>query len=389
MGEKRLIRPISLRTVFLFVAVAICTLAFAMTAMSILAAMTTPNSAGTHDFVEYWASAHLLARHGNPYDSVALQELERSVGFPTGAPTLVMGNPPSALLLVLPLGYLGPVFGEWLWLLLQLAALVVAVRVIHSLNGHPQSKVHLLAYAFAPTLACLLAGQVAVFLLLGLVLFLRWQENRPIWAGASLWLCLLKPHLFLPFGVVLLLWMVVKRNYGILLGTASALAMSSAVATAMDPQVWLQYRTMMAQQRIDRLQLPCLSTELRQYVYPHTVWVQCLPLCLGSIWAIGYYWKRRAAWDWIRHGSTLMLVSVLVAPYTWFMDQAVLIPAMLAGAYATRSRTWITILALMSAGIEIEAIRGVALGAPFYLLTAPAWLIWFLVATRSADHQRS
>jgi len=205
MGEMRMIRPIRLRTIFEFVAVAICTLAFAMTALSILAAMTTPNSAGTHDYVEYWASAHLLARHSNPYEAGALQELERTVGFPTEAPTLVMGNPPSALLLILPLGYIGPVVGEWVWLLLQLAALVVSVQMIRSLVGCPQSKVHLLAYAFAPTLACLLAGQVAVFLLLGLVLFLRWQKTRPLLAGASLWLCLLKPHLFVPCGVVLLL----------------------------------------------------------------------------------------------------------------------------------------------------------------------------------------
>jgi len=41
------------------------------------------------------------------------------------------------------------------------------------------------------------------------------------------------------------------------------------------------------------------------------------------------------------------------------------------------------VFALMSAGIEIAAIRGVVLVSPFYLWTAPAWLLWFLIATRN------
>jgi hypothetical protein len=88
---------------------------------------------------------------------------------------------------------------------------------------------------------------------------------------------------------------------------------------------------------------------LRQWVYPHTLWIQSLPFVSGCIWALVYYYKRRHVWDWATHGSVLMLVSVLVAPYTWFMDQVILIPAILAGAYSTNSRAWIAVLALMSA----------------------------------------
>ena len=78
-----------------------------------------------------------------------------------------------------------------------------------------------------------------------------------------------------------------------------------------------------------------------------------------------------------------MLVSVLVAPYTWFMDQAILIPALLHAAYLTRSRSLVAILALASAVIEIGALRGLPLLlSPFYLWTAPAWLALYVYATR-------
>jgi hypothetical protein len=364
-----------------FLVVAVCTLAFAGTGLSILAAMFGPHSAGTHDFVEYWASGQLLAQHTNPYDADALRKQELFAGFPAGAPTLIMGNPPSALLLVLPLGLVGPILGEWLWLLAQLIILVISVHSIRQLYSESKGSLHLLAFAFAPALACLLAGQIAVFLLLGLVLFLRWQVRRPFFAGAALWLCLLKPHLFVLFGVVLLVWILFTRSYRILAGVAFAMIASSAVATIINPHVWLQYRRMMAEQRIDRLELPCPSIALRQFLYPHNLWMQCLPVAIGCAWALFYFWNRRRRWDWTGSASILMLVSVMVAPYSWFMDQTVLIPAVLAGAYASGSRSMIAILALISAGIEIAALRGVPLYSPLYLWSAPAWLIWYLLAT--------
>jgi hypothetical protein len=80
-----------------------------------------------------------------------------------------------------------------------------------------------------------------------------------------------------------------------------------------------------------------------------------------------------------------MLVSVLVAPYSWFIDQAILIPALLHGVLLTRSRGLLAALALASAVIEIGPVRGLpVLQSPFYLWTAPAWLAWYLCAVRSA-----
>jgi len=374
-----------LRAIAEFLVLAVCIVTFAFTAMGIFASMFGRGAAGSRDFVEYWASGHQLAHHGNPYDSDAVLKLERSAGFPSGVPTLVMGNPPSALLLVLPLGILSPLAGELLWELLLLASLVISVQMVWVMNRSPKNLLHLLGYSFAPALSCLLAGQVSLFILLGLVLFLRWHRSHPFLAGASLWLCLLKPHLFLPFGVVLLVWIIFTRNYRIVAGTAFAVAASSALVTILDPQVWTQYAQMMKGARIDRVLMPCVGSLLRFYVPPHTLWLQCLPAGLGCLWAVAYFLKRRDAWNWIENGSLLMLVSVFVAPYTWFMDQAVLIPALLYGVYCTRSRGLIALLALMSAVIEIEILLGLPLlHSFFYLWTAPIFLVWYVFATRTS-----
>ena len=111
-----------------------------------------------------------------------------------------MRNPPSALLLTLPLGFFGLRAGALLWSLFLLACLVLSVRMLWAMHGRPRNQLHWLGYTFAPALDCLMSGQMSLFVLLGLVLFLRLHRSRPFLAGASLWLCMLKPHLFLPFG---------------------------------------------------------------------------------------------------------------------------------------------------------------------------------------------
>ena len=270
-----------------------------------------------------------------------------------------------------------------LWLTLSLAALIASVQIIRAMHGNPKNQLHWLGYAFAPALSCLLSGQITIFILFGLTLFLWWHRSSPFLAGLSLWFCLLKPHLFVPFGIAILAWIIITRSYKALAGIVSSILISSMITFALAPSAWLHYVRMMASRRPDRLStIPCLSMVLRHHL-GHAPWVQYLPVAVGSIWAIFYFRKHRAEWSWMHHGSLLMLVSVLVAPYTWFMDQAILIPALLHGAYSGASRTRIAVLALANAAIELQILRGVPLlKSSFYLWTAPAWLAWYLWVTR-------
>lgn len=385
-GMTMLMQPNKLRAIAEFLVVGICIVAFVLTILGIFASVLGSDAAGRRDFGEYWASGYQLAHHANPYDPDAILRLERAVGYPSGIPALIMWNPPPALLLVLPLGFLGPTTADWLWVLLLLASLVASVRMVWSMHGRPKNLVHCLGYSFAPALVCLLAGQVSIFVLLGLVLFLRLHRSHPFLAGASLWLCLLKPHLFLPFGIVLLVWAIITRSYKLILGTAIALGVSSAIAVFLDPLVWVHYGQMMSAMSTARMQqelIPCVSIMFRSMISPKTMWLQYLPSVFGCIWALVYLRKHYRHWDWMEHGSLLMLVSVLLAPYTWLMDQAILIPALLHAAYRTCSRSLVAVLALASAVIEIGALRGLApTHSAFYLWTAPAWLAWYLYAIR-------
>lgn len=374
-----------LRELAEFLVVAVCMLAFGGSCLLIIGSQLGHNTAGLRDYVEYWASGDLLMHRANPYDHDAILRLESSAGFPAGIPPLVMPNPPWILPLVFPFGLLSPKVGFLLWVLLLLAALVASVQMIWIMHGRPRALLNFLGYSFAPALSCLLLGQMSIFLLFGLVLFLRLHRSRPFWAGASLYLCMLKPHLFLPFGFVLLVWVITTKGYKLLAGAIAALGLSTAIALLLDPHAWAHYGRMLAVEHVDRTLIPCLGIMLRRYVWPHTFWLQCVPAALGCAWALWYFRRHRDNWDWLSHGSLLILVSALVPPYTWFMDQAIVIPALLYGAYITRSRSLIGVLALASAVIDLQSFMGVTLQSILYLWPSLAWLAWYLCATSAGN----
>jgi hypothetical protein len=215
-----------------------------------------------------------------------------------------------------------------------------------------------------------------------LVLFLYLHRTRPFTAGVSLWLCALKPHLFLPFVVVLLAWIVMHRSYWLLAGATTALATSCAAAYYIDPSAWPRYLQMMRAPEIDNQFIPCLSDALRLWVRPQAIWLQYLPTLLCCAWALRSFLRRHQIWDWTKDGSMLMLVSLLFAPYCWLYDQGLALPALLHRAYRSRSGTQVVLIVLAGLLIDAELCR-FNLTSALYLWTAPMWLACYLIGQTS------
>jgi hypothetical protein len=363
-------------------------LGLALTAMFLCVIPLAGNLTGARDFVVYWATGQQLVHHENPYDAEAMVRIERAAGLSPGYGVLYMRNPPWGLALALPLGLVGVRAGALLWSLVLAACLAVSVLLLWRMQGRPRNRLHWLGLSFAPALVCLFVGQTALFALLGYVLFLRLHGSRPFLAGMSLWLCALKPHLLLPAAVVLVAWVLVERSYRLAAGAAVAMAASCAVTWFIAPGAWTGYLQMMRAPGLAREFIPCLSTALRLWLRSQAMWVEYLPMALGCAWALGYYWRRRQAWDWARDGSLPLLVSLLLAPYCWVYDQALAIPALLDGVYRARSQALMAALALASVLIELELIGGIKIPSALYLWAAPAWVAWYLLARRTEAAER-
>ena len=358
----------------------VCGLAFAMTSLFLCVVSLSGEIAGARDFVVFWATAQQLVHHANPYDLDAMARLEKSAGLEVGNAALFMRNPPWGLALAAPLGFIDVRTGALLWSLLMLGCLLLSVHILWRMHGRPGNRLHWLALSFGPALICIMMGQTALLALLGYVLFLYLHRTRPFLAGAALWLCLLKPHLFVPFGVVLLAWIAVFKSYKLLAGVVVSMACSCALTWWLYPTAWTDYARMMHGAGLDTEYIPCLIVALRLWLSPHAMWLEYLPPALGCAWALGYFWPRRHAWDWARYGGLLLLVSLIAAPYSWIYDGGLAIPALLQGAYLTRSRALLVALAVASLAVEIQLVGGVKITSPLYLWTAPAWLAWYLLA---------
>lgn len=376
--------PKILRIIVKFFVATVCGLTLGFTVQCIVVSTAQKSASGSRDFVVFWATGRQLAHHANPYDGAALLRTERAAGLSTLYGVMYMRNLPLALPLVYPLGFLSLWLASVLWAIFLLACLAASVHLLWIMHGRPKNSRHWLGYSFGPALICLMMGQTTLIVLLGLVLFLRLQGSRPFLAGISLWLCMLKPHLFVPFGLVLLIWIVVTRSYKILAGAAVALAASFWIAYLIDPMAWIQYVKMARGSGIQWDFIPCISVILRIWINKASVWIQYIPVALGSVWALSYFWPRRKTWDWMKHGSLLLLVSLLTAPYAWIYDACMVIPALLHGAYLTRSRKVLAALAFLSAMVEIALFCNVWKREALFLWTlwtAPAWLVWYLVAS--------
>lgn len=366
-----------------------CALAVAITALFLAVLPLIHHLAVSRDFVVYWATGQQLVHHGNPYDPGAMGQTEHGAGF-DGKGVYYMRNPPWSLPLALPLGFASARVMALPWSLLVLAILIGCVHTLWRMFGKPGTHLEWLGYCFPPALICVIAGQTAIFLLLGLVLFLRLYEKNPFRAGAALWFCTLKPHLFLPFGVVLLLWIVLTRAWRILLGAVAAIAASCALTELIDPGAWSQYLHWARNSGISHEFIPCLSVMLRDAINPAAQWLVFIPALAGCAWALVYFWQRRHVWDWLEHGNLVMLISIFVAPYCWLWDHSLAIPALLYGVARTPSRKMIAVLALLFLALEVQPFAfQVGLNSKLFLWPALAWVVWYVFAMKKQQAPES
>lgn len=357
--------------------------ACALFVLGLYASFLSNRDATQRDFIEYWAAGQQLVHRANPYDPVGIMRLERGMGLKDRQPKVSL-SPPTFLFLTLPLGLVGPKAGLILWLAILYSSLSVSIWLIWILNGRPSNGLQLCGYFFAPAVACLMAGQIGIFLLLGVTLFLYFYRTNPYLAGAALLPCTFKPHLFLPFAIVLALWIVHRKTYPVLAGFCTAVVVSMIPAVWLSGHVWSQYSRLMSEVEVVHEFVPTLSVALRFMLDRNALWLQFAPETAACLWAVWFYWTRRSTWNWMDRGLLVLLVSAVCTPYAWFSDEAMLLPAVLAGVYrATRFGRSLLPIGLLGAAALVEITILGHMASPYYLWTSPGWLFWYLYATRS------
>lgn len=350
---------------------------------------TVRTGASQRDSIAYWAAGKLLVHGQNPYSVPTVLALQRSQGLKGDKP-LMMRPPPWSAWMVLPLGLLDVYWGWVAWTVVLLASLVISMRISWRMYGdgpRPPNVFLLAGYLFAPVAGCLVGGAMGMVLLLGIALFLLLEEDHPFLAGAALLIPLAKPHIFSLLWPILAVWVVTRKRWSLLGGVAAAFLVATSIAVAFDPAIFQHYREMMQQQAIQHEFIPALSGMIRVLFFRRFFWVQFVPLGLGLLWSLGYYWKNRRAWSWREHGPALLVVSLLTTPYSWMTDEVVLLPAILQGVLwvhraKLRVRSQLVILLFVCLDLLLLLIlrAQVPPATGIYFWSSLVWFSWYWYA---------
>jgi hypothetical protein len=249
----------------------------------------------------------------------------------------MMWVPPWGLAVAVPVGALPVGAAQLIWVYGQFALILVLAVVLWRFYGGPTRRAWvaaMLALSFGPLWWQTICGQYAGLMLLGLVGFLAaLRANRPVLAGACLFLIALKPHLFALFAVGLVID-ALRTSTGrrVLLGGAAALAVAAGGVTLVNPGVWEGYAaaagggsTAYYRGLADWFN-PTLQSWLRQALPGRPFWVQFVPLAFAAPAFAAYWWRHGRPDRWPDALPCLVPVGLLVAPYGgWPSDLAMLL----------------------------------------------------------------
>lgn len=345
-------------------------------------------SPARRDYIQYWAAGQFLIHGGNPYDAERVLELEQQAGYPADRP-LVVRTPPWSLFLFLPLGVMNAFLGWILWMGISVAALVAAVRWCWGIFGKtPESRslCIVIGYTFAPVFGCLLAGQIGLLMLFGIVLFLMLEEQRPFLAGAALLLPMAKPHLLVFFWIALASWVLLRRKWAVTGGLATAVTVATVIALVFDAAAFQHYFQFLHTAAIENEFIPTVSGVLRLLFFRQYFRVQFVPTAIGLVWLIWYLIRNRGHWAWREHGLTTMVVSILTTPYGWLTDEVVLMPAMVFAAMAilggrkkisVPTRIAVAIFAFLNWILLMLSALQIPLPSGIYFWSSLVWSSWY------------
>lgn len=337
------------------------------------------------DYMEYQTAGRATLNGQNPYDGAVLYPYQLEIQaklLPVGkggpdnvtqyADPIMMWNPPWTLPLTLPLGAMHWRAGQLVWTAANLIAVVLSGVLLWRVFGGAKEKVVVAAgvsLLFAPTLFLLLLGQISGFLLLGLAGFLWcvWRtptarsgvtDHTTRGSGSLMWLAgllaaftAIKPHLFVPFALVLMLETLRGgKVWRSVVAGGVALLVFGAIPLLWNPDVWTQYREATAAQSAgthntpSEWMHPTLGYWLRTLHPDRPFALMFLPLAVAVPVVVVYWWVRRKDWNWVVELPRLVLVSLLSTPYgAWGFDLVLLlVPVVQAAVWASADkRRWV------------------------------------------------
>lgn len=291
------------------------------------------NALAGYDFLNFITAYRVFYEGGNPYDPLLQNNYFRSIVGADYPNQLNLLYPPAFLYLFFPLFWLPYSLARWIWLLWSIfAALLAAVTCLpRDTSARQRLLVLASSLVFAPLLSCYFWGQVSAFLLLFAALaILALQRQQWLCAAVFLAALLIKPQVGLLAVSAVVLAAFRQRKWTLVVGTLTVLVAATGVIELVNPGIHLQWWRSLALVR-DHAQgslTPTLYGVVRLIGLRlgNDNW-QLAALVISITMACLFLWYvLRAECRSLQTTFELgLILSLIISPYAWFQDSAVLL----------------------------------------------------------------
>ena len=288
-----------------------------------------------------------------------------------------MYNPPPMLSIAMLFGAMSYETAKVVWLCLLGISLISSVAILWDLaGGSPRRLGIALAVSmwFAPTMFALYFGQVSVFILLGLALFLRFEQSGNYFlAGAAAFALCIKPHLVYLATIAMIVWALRTRCRSFFRGVAFAGAVA-VLPMLFNPGVYFEYWEVFESRTIQQYATSTVGSLARLVLDRQDQFsLQFLPVSLGFFFlTVRLIRTPLRLWDWQRELPGLVVVSLATSVYGWVNDQVLLlvalVPLLACGVRQGGMASW-------AGGVGGAVIVGVPLVQAF-LGVNTVWYFW-------------
>lgn len=341
------------------------------------------------DFVGFWSTGKVINNGGNPYNPAELLKVQISANLP--GKLQFVWNPPTTLILFIPLAMLNYQIGRMIWYLFSVGLLVASAALIWKLYGGKHKMLWfaiLLCLLFGPSLQVLKIGQIGPVLLLGIIGFLYYDnERRGLIAGGFASIVIIKPHIFYLFGIALLLWIFQKRKWDYLAGLILAILLSISIPLIANPNLISQYLHAMGNIPDQGWATAVFGSALRIVFGVDNFWLLFIPPLLGGVWFIFYWRQHHKHWVWLEQMPLIMLVSMATSAHGWVFDHVVLILAVIqVGVWILQFGNFWQRASIAFSFIVVNLLVTFVSAPQFWFWwLASFYLIWYLIVCKMLD----
>ena len=293
----------------------------------------TEGGKGERDFIRYWTASRLLINGENPYDPINLTNLQSQIRPSISGSTGVVQawNPPWLLILMAPMTLIPFDWAVRVWIILTIFLLTISILIVLRILNRPVSSkefILLLAavFIFGNTINTVKLGQISGLLLFGYVVCVWFLTRKNfIFAGASLLLLIIKPHITFLCLLVIFIWMVRYRKWNLVAGLFGAIIISFLVAWLFYPG-WLgaYTRTLftLPYQEIYTSTVGSFMETVFGLKYFNYLGLLLIPLAFP-------FAKLVDREGWLTSLNLALLVSIPFSPYGFSFDHIILLPAVI------------------------------------------------------------